>query len=120
MARNVQVRRAPYSHPVLQPQNHLEHSSESMAAVAERGKVQSPAIAQPSVQRDKEGIGEVLGKESTPSLPGAPDLPSVTHSERKAVKAAAGEPLLVPGPEYTVPDPHPVVVCGSCDLIRTP
>ena len=51
---------------VLQPQNYLEYGAESLAVVAEKGKVHSAAITQISVQRDKQGLGEVLGKESTP------------------------------------------------------
>ena len=55
---------SPYS--VVQPQNRLEHGAESLGAVAEKGKVHSPAFAQSSIQRDKQGLGEALGKESTP------------------------------------------------------
>ena len=50
---SLQMREVPQPHPVLQPQDHPEHSAESLAAAAEKGKVHSPAIAQSSIQRDK-------------------------------------------------------------------
>ena len=52
--------------PAMPAQNHLEHGVESMPAVEEKGKMHSPAITQSFIQRDKQGLWEVLGKESTP------------------------------------------------------
>ena len=64
---SAQVKRAPHPRLVLEPQNRPEHSTKSLTSAAEKGKVHSPAITQSSLQRDKQGLGEALGKESTPS-----------------------------------------------------
>ena len=46
-----------------------EHGVESVTAVVEKGKVDSPAISWGSIPRDKQELGEVLGNESTPPPP---------------------------------------------------
>ena len=80
--------------------------------------VHSPAVTPSSTQRDKQGLGEVPVKEST--LPLAQICHQSVAQREKQSMAGAGEPLLRPGPEYTVPDPHQVAVRGSCDQIRAP
>ena len=62
----VQLREAPCPNLVIQPQNHPELGAESVAVVVEKGKVYSSAITQSSLRRDKQGLREALGKESTP------------------------------------------------------
>ena len=81
----VQPRKAPCPRPVLQPQNRVEHSTKSVPVVVEEGKVHSLVIAQSSIQRDKQGLGKRWRRRVPLTLPGAPDLPSIRLSERKAV-----------------------------------
>ena len=50
----------------LQPHYHLVPGAASEGAVVGKWEGHSPAISQSSIRRDKQGLGEALGKDSIP------------------------------------------------------
>ena len=111
---SVQVSEVPCSHLALQPQDCPEHRVMSEAVTA--GERESAVLQLPRAlyRETSRGWGKHWGRRVSLPLPGAPDLPLIiTHRGKQSVTRAE-EPLLIPDPAYTAPDPHPVMVRGSC------